>query len=270
MINALHQTTASCDMLDELERTSSILMRKLHPNATYHLWDDSHLYELGIRHFPALNSIWEQLRGIQKSDIGRYVVLYVHGGFYVDMDVIPLKSLDLAISDASKVHIAPSTRIWPWTPADSTNYIIYTPRKRHPFFKQLVEEAIERIKRIKNPNTFWYVPKTTGRNLINDCIAHHDDIAQFDPRLIINKFCSCTKIGSQCVAYHEGSIARHERHMSLNPKTWQKNHIILITGLECRIRRLLGITGNISQAPIALIIIIVFLILISALIGWLG
>ena len=46
--------------------------------------------------FPDLAYIWGTLRPIQKADMGRLALLYLHGGFYFDLDVINEKDTDLS------------------------------------------------------------------------------------------------------------------------------------------------------------------------------
>ena len=49
--------------------------------------------------FPDLAFAWDTLRPIQKADMGRLALLYLHGGFYFDLDVTHDKDTDLCESD---------------------------------------------------------------------------------------------------------------------------------------------------------------------------
>ena len=61
-----------------------------------HLTPDAAVSAAWKEAFPDLAYIWDTLRPIQKADMGRLALLYLHGGFYFDLDVTNEKDTDLS------------------------------------------------------------------------------------------------------------------------------------------------------------------------------
>lgn len=253
MILKIHQTSKTKE-LDLSQRDSAQSIQNKNPELEYFFWDDKSIYELVEMKFPEIVAIWNDLIGIQKADLGRYIILYEFGGFYADTDIFTeknfLRELEL---DSFHTYFAPSTRIWPWEKPTLTNYFIYCPRIKDPFISSLISESVKRIKSFKGDKDFRYVPRTTGRVLIVDVAKKHANVLGLDSKKIIDKFCGCTKIPKSCVAYHAGSTTR-------DVKTWHKNYSLMVVKLECNIRKLLRVKGNFSQAPFFLLISVIILI----------
>ncbi|MFY9825023.1 MAG: glycosyltransferase [Thermoanaerobaculia bacterium] len=69
--------------------------RALHPDWEYVLWDDAALRRLLGEHLPELLALYERHQDFaERSDLGRYAVLHVHGGLYVDVDTRCVRPLD--------------------------------------------------------------------------------------------------------------------------------------------------------------------------------
>ncbi|KAJ3337696.1 hypothetical protein HDU91_001401, partial [Kappamyces sp. JEL0680] len=65
----------------------------LHPNYEYRLWTDSDLRELVRTKASWLLKRYDGFENfINRVDVGRYLVLYLYGGFFIDLDVECLKS----------------------------------------------------------------------------------------------------------------------------------------------------------------------------------
>ncbi|KAJ3303644.1 hypothetical protein HDV03_003618 [Kappamyces sp. JEL0829] len=65
----------------------------LHPNYEYRLWTDSDLRELVRTKASWLLQRYDGFENfINRVDVGRYLVLYLYGGFFIDLDVECLKS----------------------------------------------------------------------------------------------------------------------------------------------------------------------------------
>ena len=83
--------------IDEIPIYSkSIKEIKLHnPKFKHILWDKKSSAQLIKKELPQYYSFYMNMRyDVQRIDFMRFVVLYVYGGFYVDLDLINLKSLD--------------------------------------------------------------------------------------------------------------------------------------------------------------------------------
>lgn len=67
--------------------------KKMMPHWEERLWTNK---DINNTEFPeeAISKINEAKTGSQKADIMRYFIIEKYGGFYIDMDTIPLRSLD--------------------------------------------------------------------------------------------------------------------------------------------------------------------------------
>jgi len=70
-------------------------MRELHPAWEIVVWDDAAAAAIVDRHFPGWKQCYRAYsRPVQRADIFRAIVMYLYGGFYLDMDMFCLKRLD--------------------------------------------------------------------------------------------------------------------------------------------------------------------------------
>jgi len=257
MITKIHQTSKTKN-LNEFQQECSDNVQLHHPNSEYNLWDDEDIKQLAREEFPELFDVWEQLQGIQRADIGRYIILYMHGGFYSDTDVIFNKNFfDNMDFKNNKIYFAPSVKILPWNDLTMTNYLIYSPQSRMKFFKDLVKECIKRVKEFKNVLSLEYVPYTTGRIVVTDMAKKYSNIEIMDENKVLNKFCANTEITDKNICYHEGSTIRNNEDGS-----WRSNGLMTLIEKECEMRNALKLNGNICQTPIILITMSIFVLVI--------
>jgi mannosyltransferase OCH1-like enzyme len=74
-------------------------IREMHPNYHYDIWDDDDNRSFISENFPWFLKHYNSYpREIYRADAIRYFYLFAFGGFYMDMDVICLKSLDSYLS----------------------------------------------------------------------------------------------------------------------------------------------------------------------------
>ena len=66
----------------------------LNPTWRHRLWDDIEVAEFIASHFPQVWSVWDTLKPVEKADLFRYAVVYVHGGVYADLDVECVRPID--------------------------------------------------------------------------------------------------------------------------------------------------------------------------------
>lgn len=68
--------------------TFSVDYLNMYPNWKYMLWTDDNIHELFIN-FPIIKSIYDLEKTYNgKSDLLRYLILYNHGGIYIDADSV--------------------------------------------------------------------------------------------------------------------------------------------------------------------------------------
>jgi len=65
----------------------------------YILWDEKKCLDLIAKDYPEYLSFYNSFRfEIQKIDFVRFCILHKYGGFYIDMDMYKLRSLDLLLT----------------------------------------------------------------------------------------------------------------------------------------------------------------------------
>lgn len=80
-------------------------IKKLHPSWKYCLWDDLEIISL-LRKYPDWLDIYYKLDYLhQKVDYVKYIILYLYGGIYIDMDMEIKKPLDELLQEFSGYHL---------------------------------------------------------------------------------------------------------------------------------------------------------------------
>ncbi|CAK9096460.1 6-mannosyltransferase [Durusdinium trenchii] len=89
----IHQT-AKTHYLEGSDAKWADTWRQKNPDCAYKLWNDTEIAELARTKSPdVVWPIWEGLSGVERADVFRYLVLWVHGGYYADVDVECLKPI---------------------------------------------------------------------------------------------------------------------------------------------------------------------------------
>lgn len=258
MMKKIHQLSKT-GVLKDFELKSQELLKKHNPTYKYKLWTDDDLEILVKENHPELYRVWDNLKGIHKADLGRYLVIFIEGGFYCDTDFYvsqPFENLKLE----EKVYLAPSTPDFIFMNEGMTNYFIYAPPKEQ-LFLDLIDESIKRIKTYKNNNA-GYISSTSGKIMIDSVLKrkkYRYDV--FDKKQIINKHCPQTSTDNS-FGYHDGGTSRDKKTDS-----WVDVKVLKLMQLECIMRDKLYVRGNICQIPI---IFIFFALILIGLILYFG
>ena len=254
MMKKIHQLSKTSDLKD-FEIESQKLLKKYNPTYRYKLWTDDDLEILVKENHPELNREWNNLKGIHKADLGRYLVLFLEGGFYCDTDFYvsePFENLKLE----EKVYLAPSTPDFLFMREGMTNYFIYSPPKEQ-LFLDLIDESLKRIKIYKNNNP-GYISSTSGKIMIEEVLKdkkYRYDV--FDSKKIVNKYCPQTSTKNS-FGYHDGGTSRDKKTDS-----WVNGGVLKLMQLECNMRNKLYVKGNLCQIPVVFIFFaVVFLIIL--------
>ena len=95
----IHQTAKTADLPPDCVPYVEKL-KALHPDWTYRLWTDADNLELVTTRTPELLEVYNKLpKNIMRADVIRYVIMFVHGGLYLDTDYEMLKPFDLTSYD---------------------------------------------------------------------------------------------------------------------------------------------------------------------------
>ena len=254
LIKKIHQVAKSED-LNESEIESRENIKKNNPGFQYTLWTDDKLEELAREKHQELYRKWNSLKGIHKSDLGRYLVLYTHGGFYCDTDFYLQESFQKLDIKKGNIYFSPSTPNLPWMDGGITNYFIYT-EPGEKFFLDLIEEALKRISTYvhRDPS---YISSTSGKILIEYVIKSKNYNIHSFKNKIVNMFCSHTDT-TNYIGYHVGGNAKTDKR-----GTWLNSNVVKLIGVECYLRKNLRVRGDICQLPVIIILLsVIFLLMI--------
>ena len=74
--------------------------REQNPDWEYHLWNGEEMDELVEKHFPEYLSMYRSFPyNVQRWDTIRYMILYVYGGVYTDLDTECFKPIEPLLED---------------------------------------------------------------------------------------------------------------------------------------------------------------------------
>lgn len=162
---------------------------ELNPEYEYRFYDDDGCRTLIKEHFGEQTlACYESLtNGAFRADLWRYCALYVHGGVYADADTLctrPLRNL-IRENDDFIVPRANNPRFL------FNAFICSVPR--HPFLKNVIDTAVERITAGDLANPFFIVGpgalgmavnKTLGRDVSSTFRVDNHNIAGFSFRIL--------------------------------------------------------------------------------------
>jgi mannosyltransferase OCH1-like enzyme len=140
----LHITYAYQHLPDKYEKNLQIWKERCF-DWTVHYYSNFEVYDFFKTYFPQyLDGLSRITLGALIADLFRYVVLYIHGGMYTDIDTIPLKKIPEKWRKASVVighEVQTPTRqiFCQWT---------LLSRPGHPLFKQAVDKAFSNLEKL--------------------------------------------------------------------------------------------------------------------------
>ena len=120
------------------------------PDFQYFLITDADRYRILQEYFPSLVSVMASYpHAIQRADLIRYVLLYVYGGIYLDLDYVCLHNLGplLQLPADCDVGLVPSNNI----PSRVTNSIMVS-RPRAAFRLHVIDATRKHEQRFIHPH----------------------------------------------------------------------------------------------------------------------
>ena len=101
------------------------------------LWNDEDLDSFVSNNFPEFYPIYRKYpRQIQRVDMARYMILFKHGGIYVDMDFECFRDFYNTLNH-SKVNLAES----PYKHNENLHNSLMASPERHPFWLSVINKA---------------------------------------------------------------------------------------------------------------------------------
>lgn len=145
----------------------------------YIMWTDEDLDNLIKTDFYSFYDIYKNYsKNINRIDIARYFILYKYGGIYADMDYKCFTNF-YNIIPSDKISISES----PYVHNEYLQNALMISPKNHPFWIQVIEEAILRANDKSKNN---YVLYQTGPVLISDIYYRNKDMINVLPKHLWN------------------------------------------------------------------------------------
>lgn len=156
-------------------------IRALHPGWEHRLWNDAQIEALLQDHFPRHLELYRRTRSYsQRSEIGRYAIMAVHGGVYLDTDCEGRRALDF-IRDTDELIVAPELRTTSrkvkkfyrtWRDELYCQWM-FIARPGLPFLSELLDELARRMSRTVNPDPFVNAIDQSGPGAFTDILQRH-------------------------------------------------------------------------------------------------
>lgn len=206
----IHQTSKSPD-IGEPYRPLRQKLLSLHPNWRYCFYDDGDCRQAIKSHFPALLPIYDSFAaGVQRADMFRVVALYVHGGFYLDLDVECLRPLDelcdynCVLAEEKTLTLDEVRELGHQHPLRIANYM-FASESHHLFLLHLLLDMVERS--VAPVVTDEDILQHTGPGLMTD--VYHACRQEMRDIVLLRNLDRVCPAGCGRISCHFGNYARH-------------------------------------------------------------
>jgi mannosyltransferase OCH1-like enzyme len=129
--------------LPPLMQSNLNTLKRENPRFTFHIFDDNECKEFIRRHFhPDIGKAFDTLiPGAYKADLWRLCVLYIHGGYYMD---IKLK----CINGFKLIELSETEHFVLDRPTHSTHIYnaLMVSKPKNPFFKACIDQITQNVK----------------------------------------------------------------------------------------------------------------------------
>jgi mannosyltransferase OCH1-like enzyme len=196
----------------ELFTTCFERAKSLHPQWDIRLYNENDAQNIISEHIPELLGVYNSYtHTVQKSDILRILLVYLFGGFYLDLDIFCLKKLDeltnfqvvlgeektISPEELKSLGLKHSFRI--------ANYM-FGSIPRHPFWLYFLKEAIKKsTNKIYTEND---ILETTGPGLLTN-IFYSKRLQYKEITVLRNNDRLCLRPGHKAISCHFGNFAAH-------------------------------------------------------------
>lgn len=191
----------------------------MHPTWNIRLYNEDDALEIFKKYLPDFVDIYASFRhNIQKADFLRIALVYVFGGFYMDLDMLSLKPLDelarhklvlaeeKTICENERMHLNLKHKL------RIANYM-FGGIAKHPFWLSLMNEMAKRSGVLINSQQD--ILDITGPGLLTD--LYHDEMTLYpEIQLLRNYDKECLQDYHNEISCHFGDYAAH-----LHSGTWR-------------------------------------------------
>jgi len=160
-----------------------------HYGYEYKLWSLKDCEELIVEYFPQYIELWNDFRyDIQRCDFIRYLILFIHGGWYLDCDVYPIQDMK-PLESLQQVFTT-----WHIDKHKLPYNAVMASTDRNPLFLKIMKSVERRTyeKQSKKIYDTWkgrLVFQTTGHHMLKRHIPKediHDLLTVFNEKKKIN------------------------------------------------------------------------------------
>ena len=194
-------------------------VKQLHPSWEIKCYHEDDAQAILSTHLPAFLPVYNSYgHRVQRSDILRVILVYLFGGFYMDMDMFPLKSLDelleydlvlgkeRILSDDELNHLEARHRF------RIGNYM-FGGKPGHPFWLSFLKESIKYSQqKVHYEND---IIRSTGPELLTN-VYHSNKRKYKNITVLDNSDRMCLTMWHDCLGCYFGSYAGH-----LHTGTWR-------------------------------------------------
>ena len=144
-----------------------------HYGYEYKLWDLKDCEELLVETFPQYINLWTDFRyDIQRCDFIRYLILFIHGGWYLDCDVYPLQDMKPL---ENKMHVFTT---WHNDTKKLPYIAVFASTDRNPLFIDIMRDVEKRTyEKQSKYMTKWkgrLIFHTTGHWMLKGHLSEED------------------------------------------------------------------------------------------------
>lgn len=214
-----HQTSATSEVPVRCRPFRERIL-SLHPDWEHRFYDDYACRELVRQEFPYLLSLYDgYTAAIQRVDLFRIAAVYRSGGFYLDLDIVCHKSLDVlsqhvcVLGEEKTLSDAEKHRLGHQHALRVSNYM-FGSEARHPFWLDVLDEMLEQAPRTVGSEND--ILESTGPGLLTN--VYHRVCGRYPELLLLrNNRIACPSCGG--IACQFGEFASH-----LHIGSWRWEH----------------------------------------------
>jgi mannosyltransferase OCH1-like enzyme len=218
-----HQSSKTEDIPEEYRAYQRRLL-DLHPDWDYRFYDDVGCRSIVERFLPSYIPVYDSYpTNIQRADSFRIIAVYAFGGFYLDLDVECLKSLDdlceynCVLAEERTLTIEETQRLGHKHAVRIANFM-FGSEPRHPFLLSMLEAMVMESQR--SIRTEQDVLESSGPGLMTrvyfNCRESLKDVV-----LLSNRDRTCPSPYCCGIACHFGDYAKHYHRGSWR---WENAH----------------------------------------------
>jgi len=187
-------------------------IKEFHPQWNIKIYDDGEARRIVADEMPEMLETYDgYLHDIQRADLFRLIVVYLYGGFYMDLDMLSLRNMDDLCSNQvvlgeEKTMTAEECRIAGLDHQLRIANYMFGAVPRHPFLIHVINTLADmRHREIINEDD---ILESTGPGLLTRIYHQYKDS---DLTLLLNKNRKCMK-WCDTISCHFGDYAAHFHH----------------------------------------------------------